>query len=171
MKNAQYCLKDGAEQNIFIYMIHIVIYSSSHDTLFRNTEAPKVLNNMPRNPPYCPFISFFSLTLSIDKVEVSSDFMILIISSISSLKLIQVIPFPALATSYPRIFLWTTPSITEAGAIVANGARIFSGKRIQTFINGPAFTISPLNYFKQFCFAKFYIRWYFVWKSISYSLS
>ena len=85
-------------------MIHIGIYSSSHDTLFPNTEAPKVLNNIPRNPSYYPFI-FFSLTLSIDKAEVSSDFMILIIPSISSLKMTQVIPFPALATSHPRIFL------------------------------------------------------------------
>ena len=49
----------------------------------------------------------------------------------------QVIPFPALATFHPCIFHSVAPSITEAGAIVANGAETFSGKEMRTFMNGP----------------------------------
>ena len=70
-------------------------------------EAPKVPNNIPRNPPSCLFISFFtvSLTPSINSPEFYGDFMILIISSISAFEVTQVVPFPALTTPQPRIFL------------------------------------------------------------------
>ena len=47
--------------------------------------------------------------------------MILIISSISSLKTPKVIPFPALATSHP-LSCDIAPSTAGTGATVANGA-------------------------------------------------
>ena len=35
-------------------------------------------------------------------------------------------------------FFWTPASITEAGTVIPNGAKIFFAKGIATFINGPA---------------------------------
>ena len=54
--------------------------------IFPNTEAPKVPNNMPRNPPSCLFISCFAVSLapSMKTPEFPSAFMILIMSSSDS---------------------------------------------------------------------------------------
>ena len=79
-----------------------------------------------------------SLTPSINTFEFPSDFMILLISSISSFQMTKVIPFSALTTPRLRIFLWIASSIAEADAIAANGAKRFLAKRTATFINGPA---------------------------------
>ena len=64
-------------------------------------------NTASRNPPSCFFISSFtvSVTTSINTPESSSDFMIAIISSISSFEMNKVNPFPALAAPFPFIFL------------------------------------------------------------------
>ena len=70
-------------------------------------EVAKGANKAPRNPPSCFFISCFtvSVTPSINTPESSNDFMILIISFISSFEVSKVNPFPALTVSFPLIFL------------------------------------------------------------------
>ena len=64
-------------------------------------------NNGARNPLSSFFISCFtfSITPSINAAESSSDFLILIITSISSFKMKKVNPLPALAAPHPLIFL------------------------------------------------------------------
>ena len=47
-------------------------------------EEPKVLNNIPRHPPYSLFFVFYCFFPSINMHEFSSDLVIQIISSISS---------------------------------------------------------------------------------------
>ena len=74
------------ELTIFIHMIHIISSSCSHD-------VPKVPNKiLPRNPPSCLFVSCFTVSLpsSFNKPEFSSDFMMLMLSSISSFKMTKV---------------------------------------------------------------------------------
>ena len=71
--------------------------------IFHNTEVPKVPGSIPKYLPYYYFLSCFteSLTPSINTSEFSSDFIILIISSISSNEMTKVIPFPVLTASFP----------------------------------------------------------------------
>ena len=70
-------------------------------------KAAKGANKTPRNLLSSFFISYFtvSVTPSINTPESSNDFMILIISFISSFKINKVNPVPALTVSFPLIFL------------------------------------------------------------------
>ena len=67
----------------------------------------KGVNKAPRNPASCFFISCFtvSVTHSINRLESSCDFMILIISFISSLDINNVNTFPALTAPFPICLL------------------------------------------------------------------
>ena len=69
-------------------------------SIFPNNEETKVPNNIPTNQPSYPFISCFtvSLTLLSNTPEFSPDFMILIKSLISSFGMasFEMIPFPDL---------------------------------------------------------------------------
>ena len=73
--------------------------------IFYHIAAPKVPNYIKRNPPCSFFILCFtvSLTPSMKTPEFFSDFMILIISSISSLGTTKVIHFPAVPA--PALFV------------------------------------------------------------------
>ena len=103
------------------------------------TEAPKFPNNILRSLPFCLLILCFtvSLTPSINMRELSSDFMILIISSISSFQSTEVIPFPVLTKPFSCIFHWMTPFIAEADVTVANAVKTLLAKGTITFINRP----------------------------------
>ena len=70
-------------------------------------EAAKGANKAPRNPPSCYFISSctVSVTPSINTPKSSNDFIIFIISLISSLELNKGNAFPALKAPFPLIFL------------------------------------------------------------------
>ena len=70
-------------------------------------EAAKGANKAPRSPPSCFFILCFtvSVTPSINTLECSNDFMILIISFISSFEVNKGNLFPALTAPFPLIFL------------------------------------------------------------------
>ena len=57
--------------------------------------------------------------------------MIFIMSFISFFKIIKVV------VSETCIFFWIPASITEAGAVIPNGPKIFFAKGIATFINEP----------------------------------
>ena len=59
-----------------------------------------------RNPPFCFFISYFTVSLapSINRPDFSYDSAILIISSISSFETNKVNPLPALTAPCPVIF-------------------------------------------------------------------
>ena len=62
------------------------------------SEAANGSNNAGRNPPSCFFISSFTVSVTplINTFEYSNDYMILIISFISSFEISKVNPFPAL---------------------------------------------------------------------------
>ena len=70
-------------------------------------EMAKGENKAPANPPSYSFISCFivSITQSIITSKSSNDFVILIISFISSFEVNKVNPFPALTSPSPLIFL------------------------------------------------------------------
>ena len=70
-------------------------------------EAAKGASKAPQNVPYCFFISCFTVlvTSSINTTESSNDFMILIISFISSFEINKVNPFPTLTGPFPLISL------------------------------------------------------------------
>ena len=70
-------------------------------------EVAKGAHTAPRNSPPYFFISCFiaSVTLSINTHESSNDFIILIISLISSFEINKVNPFLALTAPLPLIFL------------------------------------------------------------------
>ena len=71
------------------------------------TKAAKGANKAARNSPSCSFILCFtaSVTPSINTAESSNNFTILIISSISSLEMNKLNPFPALTTPFPLVLL------------------------------------------------------------------
>ena len=66
----------------------------------------KGANKAPRNPPSCFFISCFtvSVTPSVNTTKFSNDFVILIISFISSFKINKVNHFPPLTAPFPLTF-------------------------------------------------------------------
>ena len=106
--------------------------------IFPNIDEPKVPHKIPRNPPSCLFISCFIVSLipSINTPKFSSDFTILIVSSIFSFEMAKVIAFPALYDSSPTLFLWIPPSIAEADTIVANSTSTFLAEGTAAFISG-----------------------------------
>ena len=70
-------------------------------------KAAKVANKARRNQPSCFITSCFtaSVTSSINTRESSNDFMILIISFISSFEINKVNPSSALTVPFPLVFL------------------------------------------------------------------
>ena len=68
-------------------------------------ESAKGANKAPRNLPSCFFSCFtVSAAPSINKPELSNDFIILIISFRPSFEINKISPFPALTTHFPLIF-------------------------------------------------------------------
>ena len=88
---------------------------------FPNKLAPKVPNNIPRNPPFCYFASFLNalLTPFVYKPDSSRDSIISIISFISSFKIINVV------LPDPNIFLTIAASVAVAAAVNPNGTVLF----------------------------------------------
>ena len=70
-------------------------------------KAAKGANKAPRNPYFCFFISCFTVlvTPSINTPKPLNDFMILIISFISSFEMNKANPFPVLTARFPLILL------------------------------------------------------------------
>ena len=91
-------------------------------------------NNAGRNPHSCFFISVFndSVIPSINTFKYPNDFMILIISFISSFKINKTNPFPAPAAPFPFIFLSNIFIAFEA-KLLANLGKLFLAKEIETF--------------------------------------
>ena len=102
---------------------------------FPNKLAPRVPNNILKNPPFCSFVSFsIVLVTPFNKIlESSRAYTIFIISFISSSEIIKVV-FPD-----PNIFLCIPASAADAADILANSLITF-------FINGnPVFNNGPNN--------------------------
>ena len=79
---------------------------------FPNNLAPNVHNNIMRNRPLCYFALFLIfLTRLINKPDSWTDLAIFVISCISSLEAINVVP------PDPNIFLWIAASVADAAAI------------------------------------------------------
>ena len=91
--------------------------------------APKVPNNIPRNPPFRSFASFLivSLTPFINKPGSSKDLTIFTISFISSLKIINVV------ASDPNIFLRIATSVADTAAVNPNGIKTLLGTGLSIF--------------------------------------
>ena len=92
-------------------------------------------NNAGRNQHSCFFISVFndSVIPSINTFEYPNDFMILIISFISSFKINETNPFPAHTAPFPSIFLSNFFIAFEA-KLLANLGKLFLAKEIETFV-------------------------------------
>ena len=92
-------------------------------------------NNAGRNQHSCFFISVFndSVIPSINTFEYPNDFMILIISFISSFKINKTNPFPASTAPFPSIFLSNIFIAFEA-KLLANLGKLFLANEIETFV-------------------------------------
>ena len=97
----------------------------------------KGANKAPRNLPFGFFILYFTLsvTSSLNTPKSSNDFIILIISFISSLETNKVNPFPALTAPFPLIFL---PNLFIAFEVklLTNPGNLSLGKGIAMFVSG-----------------------------------
>ena len=102
----KHTIKSGLVIEI-ISNINIVLRITTEETIGCFTEAAVGANKAPRNPPSCFFISCFDALVipSINTVVSSSDFMILMISFISSFEINKGNPFPTLTASLQLIFL------------------------------------------------------------------
>ena len=82
------------------------------------------------------FISLFTVSVipSINTFEYPNDFMILIISFISSFKIDKVNPFPALTAPFLPIFLSIFFVAFEA-KLLTNLGKLFLAKEIETFVS------------------------------------
>ena len=108
---------------------------------FPNKVAPNVPNNILRNPPFRSFTSFWTVSVTPfnNKPESLRDFIILIISTISSFDIISVV-FPD-----PNTFLCIPASAADAVAVnpkgistlLANGLITFFIYGNLVFSNGP----------------------------------
>ena len=105
---------------------------------FTNKPAPKVPNNIPKNPSFWSFVSF-SIVLVIPfnkKIESSRAWTVFIMSFISSFEIIKVV------VPEPCIFFWIPASVAEAAAAIPYAAKILFAYGTATFINGPTFALS-----------------------------
>ena len=109
---------------------------------FPNKLAAKMRNNIPRNPPFCYFVSFIIVSLRpfINKPDSSSDLTIFMISFISSLEIINVMVLADL-----NIFLWIAASVADVDAVNLNGIKMLLPNGLSTFpIKGnPVFSNGP----------------------------
>ena len=96
----------------------------------------KDANKAPRNPPSCIFNSSFtvSVTPSINTPEFSNDFIIFIISFVSSFAINRLNPFPTLKALCPLIFL-SNLAIAFYVNLLTNPGKLFLAKEIAIFVN------------------------------------
>ena len=95
--------------------------------IFLNKIAPKIPNNIPKNPPFCSFVSFFIiLVIPFHKILESSRALVIFkISFISSLEIMKnVVP------------------IADTAAVIPDGDKIFFTNETATFISGPAILLN-----------------------------
>ena len=109
---------------------------------------------MLRNPPFCSFTSFWTVSVNLfnSKPESSRYFTILIISSISLFDIISVVVLceavdKELRQPDPKIFLCISASAADAAAANPKGMRaLLASGLITFFINGnPVFSNGPSN--------------------------
>ena len=87
-----------------------------------NKLAPKVPNNILKNPLFCSFVSFLIvLVIPFRKMLESSRAWTIFITSLISLFEIMKLVVPE-----PCIFYWILASIAEADAVISNGAETIS---------------------------------------------
>ena len=96
---------------------------------FPNKLAPNALINKLKNPPFCSFVSFLVVlvTLFSKILESSRASTICVIS-------FEIIKF---AVPEPCTFFWIPASISEAAAVIPNGAKTY-------FADGIAFSLMDL---------------------------
>ena len=98
--------------------------------IFRNKLAPKVPNNIPRNPHFRSFASFLFVSLTlffINDSDLSRDLNIFITSFISSLEIINVVKLD------PKIVLRMAASVADAAAVNANGIKLLLANGLTKF--------------------------------------
>ena len=103
---------------------------------FPNVLAPNVPNNILRNFPFCYFSSFLIvlLTLFINKRNYLSELTILMISFISSFKIINVV------IPDPNIFLLIVVPVDDAATVNPSRSKSFLANGLNTFfIKGKPF--------------------------------
>ena len=108
-----------------------------------NKFAPKLPSNILKNPPFCYFVSFLTVSVTpFNKIlESSSACTIFIKSFISSLEIIKVV------LPDPNIFLCILTSAADAAAVNPKGInRLLTNGLITFFIKGnPVFNKGPSN--------------------------
>ena len=99
-------------------------------------EASNGANKDKKKMPSCLFILCFTVSvfLSIDASESSNNFMILIISFLSSFKINKVNLFPALTAPFPVIFLWNLFIPFEV-KLLTNPDKLSLAKGVATFVS------------------------------------
>ena len=111
---------------------------------FPNKQAPKVPYNILRNPPFCSFASFLiaSSTPIISKPDSSRDLTTLMISILSSFKIIYTVLRKAKfeRSPEPYIFLWIAASVADAAVVNPNGIKSFLASGLS---NVPVFRNVP----------------------------
>ena len=118
-----------------------------------NKHAPNVPNNLLRNPNFCSLASFWTVSVTPfnNKPESSRDFTILIISSISSVDIINVVSCEAEDEGRlwpdPNIFFCIPASAADAAAVIPKGIKTLLANGLITFsINGnPVFSNGSNN--------------------------
>ena len=98
-------------------------------------KQPKVLTKQEEIHLFVFFIPCFTVSVapSINTLEFSSDFMILIISLISSFKINKVNLFPPLTGAFPLIFLSNLFIALEA-KLLTNPGKLSLSKEIVSFV-------------------------------------
>ena len=107
--------------------------------VFRNNIVLKVLNNIPKYPPFYSFVEILIVSVipfNISIPEYSRAWTIFIRSSISSFAIISVV-FPE-----PCIFFWILASIADAAAVIPNETKITVANETATSINGLAILLN-----------------------------
>ena len=84
--------------------------------------------------PFCFYFSSFTVSVTPSNItpESSNDFIILIISFISSFKINKVNPFPALTAPFPLMFL-SNVFIAFEVKLLTNPGKLFLGRGIAIF--------------------------------------
>ena len=137
----------------------------------------KGANKASRNPPSYLSISCFTVSLTplINTPKYSNDFVVLIISFISSFEINKVSPFPALTVSFSLLFL-PNLFISFEAKLLTNLDKLFLAKQIAIFVSvffpklanqepkdSPDWVILIMS------FTNFYGCWHIVSKGVSYS--